>query len=95
MGDTVGGHNDGQFRLRQQQEPTRSWAKLDSEFWLHTASIPVGVIFASTGMQGRGEISVAAGMARGPRAVFETAQDTALVSSGNSVTGTHANACIP
>ena len=38
MGDTVGGHNDVQFRLRQQQEPTRSWAKLDSEFWLMPAA---------------------------------------------------------
>ena len=42
-------------------------------------------------MQGGGEISVEAGLARGPHTVFEPAQVTALVSIGDSVTGTHAN----
>ena len=42
-------------------------------------------------MQGGGEISVEAGLARGPHTVSEPAQDTALVSIGDSVTDTHAN----
>ena len=31
---------DAQFRLRQAREPTRSWAVIDSELWLMTATAP-------------------------------------------------------
>ena len=31
---------DTQFRLRQEREPTRSWAVVDSELWLMTAAAP-------------------------------------------------------